>query len=199
MDPEEVEFLGEKQLVTIVPLTTDDDYLKLISGDFGPFRMGMPVKVPLWVAVQLKRQKHCKIQPPDWMEIETLEAIKNEEKLSRNFTKMPSKFYMVEAKQILGCASDDISRADEIRTIIKDIWDIRMSKLRSSIDLLVRNNGASAVVTNLTLMEINSIRPILPHTLDQIRRMKNFKPFHGWRSQDTSFVSDSRSSTSFHS
>ncbi|XP_044271496.1 DNA replication complex GINS protein PSF2 [Tribolium madens] len=196
MDPEEVEFLGEKQLVTIVPLTTDDDSLKLISGDFGPFRMGMPVKVPLWVAVRLKQQKHCKIQPPDWMDIETLEAIKNEEKLSRNFTKMPSNFYMVEAKQILGCAFEDISRADEIRTIIKDIWDIRMSKLRSSIDLLVRNNVAFAEVNNLTLMEINSIRPILPHGLDQIRRLKNFKPSRGWQSQDSM---SSTSSTSFQS
>lgn len=82
MDPEEVEFLGEKQLVTIIPSFTSEP-IHLISGDFGPFRAGLPVKVPLWVAVNLKQQKRCKIQPPAWMDVETLEAIKNEEKLSR--------------------------------------------------------------------------------------------------------------------
>lgn len=86
---------------------------------------------------------------------------------------MPSDFYMTEVKQILSCASEDIPKSDEIRTIVKDIWDIRMAKLRSSADLLVRNHGNYAAVDNLTLMEINSIRPLLPHTLDQIYRMKN--------------------------
>ncbi|RZC40131.1 glutamate receptor ionotropic, delta-2, partial [Asbolus verrucosus] len=149
-----------------------DEPIHLISGDFGPFRASLPVKVPLWVAVNLKRQKKCRIQQPDWMDVDKLESIKSDEKTSRTFTKMPSEHYMVEVKLLLGCASDDIPRADEIRTIVKDIWDIRMSKLRSSVDLLVRNNGSYAAVDNLTLMEINSIRPILPHALDQIYRMK---------------------------
>lgn len=82
MDPEEVEFLGEKQLVSIVPSFTSDP-LHLISGDFGPFRAGLPIKVPLWVAVNLKQQKRCRIQPPEWMEVEKLESIKNDEKLAR--------------------------------------------------------------------------------------------------------------------
>lgn len=85
---------------------------------------------------------------------------------------MPSDHYMIEAKLLLGCASDDIPKADEIRTIIKDIWDIRMSKIRSSVDALVRDVGSYAAVDNLTLMEINSIRPLLPHTLDQLYRMR---------------------------
>lgn len=80
---------------------------------------------------------------------------------------------MVEAKLLLGGAFDDIPRATEVRTIIKDIWDIRMSKLRSSVDLLVKNTGSYAAVDNLTLMELNSVRPLLPHALDQIHRMKS--------------------------
>lgn len=85
---------------------------------------------------------------------------------------MPSEHYMIEAKLLLGCAADDIPRADEVRTIIKDIWDIRMSKIRSSVDALIRNNGTYAAVDYLTVMEINSIRPILPHALDQLCRMQ---------------------------
>lgn len=85
---------------------------------------------------------------------------------------MPSEHYMVLTKVILGYASDDIPRANEIRTIVKDVWDIRMSKIRTSVNKLVRNMDSYADVTNLTVMEINSIRPLLPHALDQIYRMK---------------------------
>lgn len=88
---------------------------------------------------------------------------------------MPSEHYMIEAKLLLGCASDDIPRADEIRTVIKDIWDIRMSKIRSSVDVLVKGAGTYAAVDNLTLMEINSIRPLLPHALDQLFRMRKVR------------------------
>lgn len=97
---------------------------------------------------------------------------------------MPSEHYIIISKLLLGFASDDIPRADEIRTLIKDIWDIRMSKIRSSMmDKVVKDNPdasnnrntssyASVSVEHLTLMEINSIRPFLPHTLDQIYRIK---------------------------
>lgn len=82
MDPEEVQFLGEKQLVTIIP-TFNSEAIHLITGDFGPFRASLPLRVPLWVAVNLKRQKKCRIQPPDWMDVDKLEEIKQDEKTSR--------------------------------------------------------------------------------------------------------------------
>lgn len=85
---------------------------------------------------------------------------------------MPSQHYMIETKLLLECASDDIPRADEVRTIVKDIWDIRMSKIRSSVDILIKGAGFYAAVDHLTVMEINSVRPILPHALDQLYRMK---------------------------
>lgn len=82
MDPDEVEFLGEKQLVSIIP-TFNSDVIHLISGDVGPFRASLPVRVPLWMAINLKQQQKCKIQQPDWMEVDKLEYIRESEKLSR--------------------------------------------------------------------------------------------------------------------
>ncbi|CAH0555975.1 unnamed protein product [Brassicogethes aeneus] len=196
MDPDEVEFLGEKQYISIIP-TFSSNVIHLISGDVGPFRPSIPIRVPFWMAMQLKQQRICKIEPPEWMEVDKLEAIKEDEKNSRTFTKMPSDHYMVEAKILLASATDDIPRADEIRTIIKDIWDVRMSKLRSSVDVLVKNNGSYAAVDNLTLMEINSIRPLLPHALDTLYRLKN--SITGGSSQSQSTTTFSRSTTSFHS
>lgn len=81
MDPDDIEFLGEKLLVTIIP-TFNSDSICLISGDVGPFRASIPVRVPIWLAVNLKKQQKCKIRPPDWMDVDTLDALKNIEKES---------------------------------------------------------------------------------------------------------------------
>ena len=43
-------------------------------------------------------------------------------------------------------ATDDIPRADEVKTLIKDIWDLRMAKLRSSIDVFVKSDATYAKV-----------------------------------------------------
>lgn len=174
MDPSEVEFLGEKQLVTIVP-NFNFDTIHLISGSVGPFRAGLPVKVPIWLAVNLKQQQKCRIIQQEWMDAERLNETKEEEKLSKLFTKMPSNHYIDEAQLLLSVASDDIPDADVIRTAVKDIWDIRMSKLRTSIDEFLKNGTMHAKLNNLTAMEINSIRPLLPHAIDQMRRMRSGK------------------------
>ncbi|KAK9303624.1 hypothetical protein QLX08_004729 [Tetragonisca angustula] len=171
MDPCEVEFLSEKELVSIVP-NFSFDTIHLISGSVGPFRAGLPVKVPIWLAVNLKQQQKCRIINQDWMDADSLNEAKEEEKLSKLFTKMPSNHYMEEAQLLLNVASDDISDADRIKTAIKDIWDIRMSKLRTSIDAFLKSEGLHAKLDHLTAMEINSVRPLLPHALDQMLRIQ---------------------------
>lgn len=82
MDPAEVEFLAEKQLVSIVP-NFNFDRIYLISGEIGPFRAGLPVNVPIWMALNLKQRQKCRIIPPDWMNVEKLQEVKEEESQSR--------------------------------------------------------------------------------------------------------------------
>lgn len=85
---------------------------------------------------------------------------------------MPSEHYMVETKLLLDFAADDIPRGDEIKTIIKDIWDIRMAKIRSSVGTLIKCGSLYAAIDNLTPMEITSMRPLLPNAMNQIYRIK---------------------------
>lgn len=82
MDPYEIEFIGENRVVSIIPNFTYDK-IYLICGEFGPFRAGLPMNVPLWLGVMLKQKQKCRMVPPDWMDIEVLENIKEEEKRSR--------------------------------------------------------------------------------------------------------------------
>lgn len=88
----------------------------------------------------------------------------------RFFTKMPCEHYMVVAQLIMSTAPDDVPRCEELRTVIKDIFDIRESKLRTSIDAFIKGEGTYAKLDNLTLLEIHSVRPILPYSLDHIAR-----------------------------
>lgn len=82
MDPYEIEFIGENRIASIIP-NFSYNKIYLICGEFGPFRAGLPMNVPLWLAVMLKQKQKCRIVPPDWMDMEILETIKEEEKKSR--------------------------------------------------------------------------------------------------------------------
>lgn len=98
MDASEVEFLAEKELVTIIPnFSLDKIYLigvrqaggtglrqrghgqvtalfhlesaLSLQGDLGPFNPGLPVEVPLWLAINLKQRQKCRLLPPEWMDV----------------------------------------------------------------------------------------------------------------------------------
>lgn len=88
----------------------------------------------------------------------------------RFFTKMPDEHYMIISKLILCNAADDVPSAEEIRTKIKDIFDIRDAKLRTSIKTFLQGSGTYAKLDNLTQFEIHTVRPLLPHALDHIAR-----------------------------
>ncbi|CAL1547552.1 unnamed protein product [Lymnaea stagnalis] len=171
MDTSEVEFLAEREHVKIIPNFTQDKIF-LISGDIGPFSAGLPVSIPLWLAVNLKQRQKCRFLPPDWMDIEILKAKKQEEADSRFFTEMSSPFYMEITQLLLQWGTDDIPKADEIRTLVKDIWDLRIAKLRSSIDVFVKSEASHAKLNYLTLMEINTVRLFLTKALNHMHQLR---------------------------
>lgn len=85
---------------------------------------------------------------------------------------MPSDHYMIESKLILSVAMEDVPRSEEVRTLIKDIWDIRAAKLRTVMDSLIKGDGNYTKLDNVTMLEIHTIRPLLPHSLDLIARIE---------------------------
>ena len=79
IEPRDIEFLAEKQLVSIVP-NFKNPIIHLISGPVGPFRAGLPVKVPIWMAINLKKQQKCTIIPQEWMDSTKLNELNDIEK-----------------------------------------------------------------------------------------------------------------------
>ncbi|XP_077967143.1 DNA replication complex GINS protein PSF2-like isoform X2 [Styela clava] len=170
MDHVDIEFLAEREHVSIIP-KFNSDKMFLISGEVGPFNVGVPTEVPIWLAINLKQRNECQIQRPTWMELATLETMKEDESNSELFTPLPSPYFQEISHILLNQATDNIPHADGIRTIIKDILDIRVAKLRSSIDKFVKLKATYAKLDNLSQMEINTVRAFLTTALDHMRNL----------------------------
>ncbi|KJE92086.1 Psf2 [Capsaspora owczarzaki ATCC 30864] len=163
----EVEFLAEDTIITIVP-NFQMDMLFFISGTVGPFSPSLPVQVPVWLACTLKTRKRCSIQAPEWLDVAYLSAKLDEERMFHDrFIEMPEHFMEISA-MLLECASDDIRNASQLRGIIEDICEIRYAKARHGLSIL-QDNPVATQVNNLSLMEINSIRPFFIHAMNEFR------------------------------
>lgn len=53
-------------------------------------------------------------------------------------------------------ASDDIPQADEIRALLKDLWDLRTAKLRKSVGNMVAQHVTYGKVSLNILMSVSS-------------------------------------------
>lgn len=90
---------------------------------------------------------------------------------------MPSEQYMVLSKLLFCHATEDMPYIEEIKTLIKDIYDFRQAKLRTAIDAHFGGkdqlDGSKQVtLKNLTQFEINTCRPFLPHASDLMSRLE---------------------------
>jgi len=83
MHPAEIEFLAENEIIQIVPTFNHASHVHLICGSYGPFRAGLPLNVPIWVALNLRQKKTCRILAPDWMTVDKLQERLEEEKASK--------------------------------------------------------------------------------------------------------------------
>jgi len=129
MDPAEIEFMAENELVSAVP-NFNEGVVNLLGGDVGPFRPGLPTRMPLWLAANLRSQKKCRLLQPDFLALDKLEEVRDAERESQFFTAMPHPHLFVVAQLVLDVATQDLTDADRIKTVLKDIWDIRQAKLR---------------------------------------------------------------------
>lgn len=159
----EVEFLAEDEMTDIIP-NVRMDALNMICGDFGPFRPQIPAKVPLWLAIALKKRGKCRIQPPNWMTVERLtEVLDAEREAPREFQPLP--FHYVEISRLLfDFARDDIPDIYLVRSLIEDIRDVRFHKVETGLESLDSRTHA-VKLKNLSAMEVNLVRPFIVRAL----------------------------------
>lgn len=101
----ELEFLAENNVIEIIPLFRKEEINLIcvlyifIQGKYGPFRPNKSVKVPLWLALQYKKNKQCTIIAPHWLDTEILTEKLNLEKKYDSLQELV--YYFYEISQIL--------------------------------------------------------------------------------------------------
>jgi GINS complex subunit 2 len=145
--------------------------LKLIRGTFGPFYPNQRVQVPLWLALTLKKQKKCRLVLPEWLNGESLaEVLKEERAQEGTFQELP--FHYVEiATLLLKTAGDEFSMPDRIRSLVEDIENVRMEKIRRGLqgmsDTVLRGRSVmSTKMNHVGAMEITTVRDFLTQAMN---------------------------------
>ncbi|ORY98883.1 DNA replication complex GINS protein PSF2 [Syncephalastrum racemosum] len=164
--PQEIEFIVGNASIQVIP-TRRMPTLTLIQETFGPFRPPFRTDVPLWLALSLKKNNRCTIVPPEWLNVENLKKVLETEEESDEFAEVPF-YYMEMAHILLRFAVDDIPDAEEIRRLLKDLRETRQSKARAGLRVL---DDAWLGMNNLSLMEVNEIRPFYARAFKEMQRL----------------------------
>ena len=151
MTPNVMEFLGEDEMIDILPsfeLKENDGILNCISGDYGPFSPTFTTSVPLWLAIALKKMKKARVIQPNWMSVEYLADKFEKEQETNVFQDMPY-HYMEISALLLQHAPEDIEDIERIRTLLEDIQNVRQDKIRNGLQLIasdVQSGGTAFAV-----------------------------------------------------
>lgn len=172
----EIAFIGEEELIEIRPKIMLG-MLHFISGDYGPIRENEFVKIPLWLALKMRRAQHCRIVMPSWMRVANLELlVAEEEQQDGNFSNLPFNYIQI-ADAILNVTdSEEIPQPSRVRLLIQKLRELRYSKIQHGLSTI---NGGPVNVSNiishftiLTKSLLNTIRPIALRTTPPKLRSK---------------------------
>ncbi|KAG0359540.1 DNA replication complex GINS protein psf2 [Gamsiella multidivaricata] len=168
LSPLEIEFLAENELIEISASIDTKQDLELLGSTIASLKPLQVNKVPLWMAITLKKKQKCSIVVPNWMTVESLQRSLKEEQEQDRFSALPY-HYMETAQLLLENACDDIPAADTVRTLLKDLREARQSKARQGVAAL---DMTYIQMDNIGLMEINEIRPFFTKAFYEIQKLK---------------------------
>ncbi|KAK1928019.1 hypothetical protein DB88DRAFT_61421 [Papiliotrema laurentii] len=160
LTPDELTFLAEDEQVQIVPLFSMTR-VRLLGGLYGPFVPPSACSVPLWLALSLKRKRKCRIVAPEWLTVEKLQGLLQDEKANaEGFEHLPRRFIEM-SKVLLDIASDDLQSPATLRSLLKDLREVRQAKIRLGLHSEGVMRGSYLQVTNLTPIELAELKPFL--------------------------------------
>jgi len=172
---QEVDFIAEEQTVEIIPnFSLTRRLIHLSTGSAGPFQAQIPVRVPLWLAIVLKRHGKCVINPPLWLSVHELEAVLDLEKSDEVFQPVP--FHFIEITHAL-CkhARDDLDDWNRLYDLAEHIRSVRHSKIQAGLRSLDASALRGVKLNNLAAIELNIIRPFMSDTLGVFHQHQSTK------------------------
>jgi len=156
------EFLSEDELIEIVPNFKYDRVLNLINGDFGPFVPAVPLKVPLWMALNLYGQQKCKINLPQW--VLDIDQLRVEQENSPGLIKMPCDYWREVSKLLMKYQITPTSFTEEHLRIVERRDNIIKNSVKALLDGVINldeDQIARVKIKNITKFELAMMKKII--------------------------------------
>eukprot|EP01031_Cornospumella_fuschlensis_P026821 gene26821-32407_t len=171
----ENEYFAEQCVITIVPFVAHPTF-RFISGTFGPLEEGIECNVPLWLALILKKRGKCKILPPLWMSPSALQDAVEHERTQKSLGKLPF-HYLEIATLLLQHAKDDLENSELISSLLQDVENIRMDRIRLGISSVAETVNkdepvVSAALNNVSSIEVTAIRDFFANSMNTFLWLK---------------------------
>lgn len=114
-------FAAEDTLIQIIPDFTASP----------EFMAGVPAVVPLWKAELLQMRSLGTIVPPEWLDVDVLRPVLQQEKTQPLLTTSPLPFYYYEiTRKLTNRPGSNNNNPDVVRLLVEDIFQVRVEKLR---------------------------------------------------------------------
>eukprot|EP00468_Gymnochlora_sp_CCMP2014_P002313 CAMPEP_0167755494 /NCGR_PEP_ID=MMETSP0110_2-20121227/8857_1 /TAXON_ID=629695 /ORGANISM="Gymnochlora sp., Strain CCMP2014" /LENGTH=170 /DNA_ID=CAMNT_0007641491 /DNA_START=54 /DNA_END=563 /DNA_ORIENTATION=+ len=142
--------------------------ISLVAGTIGPFQPQQAVEVPLWLALQLRKEGKCVIMAPEWLSVDFLQTKEAEERQDpSNFSSLP--YYFSEITfSLLRNAQQDVKDARKIRTLLANISDLRSCKIKSGLKSITEKVHYIKL-NNITSLELYGIKKFTIKTLNSFK------------------------------
>jgi GINS complex subunit 2 len=156
--PDEINFIAEEgQRVKISPHFSAEK-LHFMFGHVGPFQANIPTRVPLWLALFLKSSQSCTIFPPKWLTAESIRRLCDHERRDPDTLAEVPGAYLEISTALLSRAPESVRDCDLIKTLIEDLWAIRIEKIRRSILHATSESLDYFRIPHATRMEVHFFR-----------------------------------------
>ncbi|BAO39276.1 DNA replication complex GINS protein PSF2 [Kluyveromyces marxianus] len=179
--PQEIQFLIENEPIRIMPRITTRKTKKQQSTDLGSqwslltcddtavnnMVVMNSCEVTIWLALLLKQQGKCNIIVPSWLTLQQLDKyLEYELKNTSRFSNLPWNWLVLSTLLFSRCSDDFKDPVHLLRSKIQDLREVRLGKVNKGLQYL---NESHLQLENLSLMEINEMRPYACGIMDKLR------------------------------
>lgn len=161
----ELKLIALQEEIEIEPLTFIPK-LTLIQETYGPYYPLQLYKVPIYIAITLKKSNKCKIRLPSYFDTELLKDLLQKEEENEDYQSLHPFFFEISC-YIKECYNVD--NIDEKMVLINKIKYIRYKKTHEGLKIL---DARAINLNNLTSWEFNEIKPFLLTVMEEAKEIE---------------------------